>query len=581
MMTQTNSIQPHGQHNPHSQRNQHSTHTRPAHRQDQEPRQELCCKLASDLAVLVDNSSAFADVHFIVENGTKTVYAHACILAARSPYFASCFTQYLGGGADEKTGSSPVLNRLRPIQVELPNLTQRHVQAYMYYLYTGSYQTDLPPKEILPFLQVIDEFQDDDLSAVFADLKADHLLLSDCLETLDLAASKFETSEVYQTLTSRCIDFVLSPKNGDLAWRFIEFDLGEEAILYLFDSDDLEFDELVIWDLMLKRAWIMAKGAERPLSQLKSFASLAELPPLSIGLPKSIRIHDLERLSTEEQGLFTSFLYRLFPTFRFPLLSSDQITDHILMYRRFLDPSLVEHLTDYLHDPTIIAETDPRLSPRAQYVSPKSEIISRTVEKKLLESYLPAHNLVLLYRASRDGFEAARFHQLCDNKGPTLCVVKSTTGEIGGGYTEIGWKSNNPSQLGQASETAEKMDPNAFLFSVRETKPPNLDRSFSSTSSTTLNEEAEHTHSSVSPGLTAEIRRYPVQGIFSNHSVVHDAGFGPCFGDDLIISDNCGSNSRSECIDDAYEKHGPIMGTRYPGGHFRVADYEVFQVTKA
>ena len=45
----------------------------------------------------------------------------------------------------------------------------------------------------------------------------------------------------------------------------------------------------------------------------------------------------------------------------------------------------------------------------------------------------------LLYRASRDGWAASNFHSCCDNKGPTVTVIKSGN-YIFGGYTEQEWK---------------------------------------------------------------------------------------------------------------------------------------------
>ena len=46
----------------------------------------------------------------------------------------------------------------------------------------------------------------------------------------------------------------------------------------------------------------------------------------------------------------------------------------------------------------------------------------------------------LLYRATRDGFEAANFHANCDDKGPTVTIVKSGN-NIFGGFTEMPWQS--------------------------------------------------------------------------------------------------------------------------------------------
>ena len=48
-------------------------------------------------------------------------------------------------------------------------------------------------------------------------------------------------------------------------------------------------------------------------------------------------------------------------------------------------------------------------------------------------------NTNLLYRASRDGWAASNFHSCCDNKGPTVTVVKSGN-YMFGGYTEHQWE---------------------------------------------------------------------------------------------------------------------------------------------
>ena len=44
----------------------------------------------------------------------------------------------------------------------------------------------------------------------------------------------------------------------------------------------------------------------------------------------------------------------------------------------------------------------------------------------------------LLYRASRNGWASSNFHSCCNNKGPTVTVVKSGN-YIFGGYTDQSW----------------------------------------------------------------------------------------------------------------------------------------------
>lgn len=62
----------------------------------------------------------------------------------------------------------------------------------------------------------------------------------------------------------------------------------------------------------------------------------------------------------------------------------------------------------------------------------------------------------LIYRASEHGFASADFHRQCDNSPNTLTIIKTTNGNIFGGYTEAFWDQTN----------SYNADPNAFLFSL-------------------------------------------------------------------------------------------------------------------
>ena len=66
-----------------------------------------------------------------------------------------------------------------------------------------------------------------------------------------------------------------------------------------------------------------------------------------------------------------------------------------------------------------------------------------TNELKQLSDWLSKKKATLLFRATRDGFAAANFHQKCDGKGPTLVIAKSAGGHIFGGYTETAWDSSS------------------------------------------------------------------------------------------------------------------------------------------
>ena len=54
----------------------------------------------------------------------------------------------------------------------------------------------------------------------------------------------------------------------------------------------------------------------------------------------------------------------------------------------------------------------------------------------------------LIYRASEHGYTASSFHECCNDKGPTLVVIKSSEGWIFGGYTTKSWKDDLDDFLG-------------------------------------------------------------------------------------------------------------------------------------
>ena len=49
-------------------------------------------------------------------------------------------------------------------------------------------------------------------------------------------------------------------------------------------------------------------------------------------------------------------------------------------------------------------------------------------------------SMELLYRGTRDGSSSEKFHEKCDNQGPTICLYKNEKGYIFGGYASISWK---------------------------------------------------------------------------------------------------------------------------------------------
>ncbi len=68
-----------------------------------------------------------------------------------------------------------------------------------------------------------------------------------------------------------------------------------------------------------------------------------------------------------------------------------------------------------------------------------SKIIDDMEYDRCLQKWTRCHKWKLLFRASDHEYKAKSFHEFCDDKGPTLVVIKSTSGYIFGGYTTQSW----------------------------------------------------------------------------------------------------------------------------------------------
>ena len=81
------------------------------------------------------------------------------------------------------------------------------------------------------------------------------------------------------------------------------------------------------------------------------------------------------------------------------------------------------------------------LKPKAPKNFEESVILTNEEHRTKLIGWLPQYNKWhLLFRASRDSFKALAFHAKCDDKGPTVNIVKSGN-NVFGGFTRNSWKS--------------------------------------------------------------------------------------------------------------------------------------------
>ena len=105
-----------------------------------------------------------------------------------------------------------------------------------------------------------------------------------------------------------------------------------------------------------------------------------------------------------------------------------------------------------------------------------SKIIKTKEELKLIDDRIKNNdeilkkktiNYKLLYRGTRDGDKVQTFHSKCDNKTPTVTIIKTKKGMRFGGYTEQTW--NDTYGIG-----IWKKDDKSFCFSIELNKIYNI-----------------------------------------------------------------------------------------------------------
>eukprot|EP00347_Sterkiella_histriomuscorum_P002136 403369332 len=110
----------------------------------------------------------------------------------------------------------------------------------------------------------------------------------------------------------------------------------------------------------------------------------------------------------------------------------------------------------------------------AGYYKQYLKLVNQELQKvsySSISAYMRSWNnaeLKLLYQGSRDGFEAKKFHQLCDNQGATIAFILSEYGYTFGGYTSVSW----------SSDGTQKEDRQAFLFQLNQRSIHPIEKNF-------------------------------------------------------------------------------------------------------
>jgi hypothetical protein len=145
----------------------------------------------------------------------------------------------------------------------------------------------------------------------------------------------------------------------------------------------------------------------------------------------------------------------------------------------------------------------------------------------------------LAYQGSRDGFGADKFHLLCDLKGESVAVIKSSNGYLLGGYSSASWDTATKNRQWENA-------PGSFIFTIS------------------------------NPHGIPPTKYLPL--VHPEYTVYHNSDRGPSFGNghDLYVTSGYLGNSCTNFPSSYKDTTGKGKQTFTGSENFTVADIQVF-----
>ncbi|RHZ72428.1 hypothetical protein Glove_242g21 [Diversispora epigaea] len=373
-------------------------------------------KLSQNYTKLLNDK---VEYNVIIEVEDKKQFtAHSNILKCRSPYFCK------------------ELDTINPNENNVKTIIKQDISAQIFdiilkYIYGGIVNLkNIESRIIFDLMLAANKFELEELSK-----KLETTLIEDKASWL-----KSHFSLVYRTifinnnfkdLEKFCNDIVA--KHPSLIFDAEDFtSLQESALVSLLKRDDLQIEEVKIWEYIIK--W-----------------GIAQNPTLPVNLDEWNKDNFLKLKTTLQHCL---------PYIRYFHISGDDVSKKVKPYKKILDKQLWEDLIQHFmsaNQPkkSVILPARTILIPElpARSKEPFSTIISDDHAAEI-SSWIDRKNTTypstnypyefqLILRGSKDGFVPQTFWDMCHGHAGTVVIIKvKGTDEIIGGYNPLMWDNN-------------------------------------------------------------------------------------------------------------------------------------------
>ncbi|RHZ53634.1 hypothetical protein Glove_440g5 [Diversispora epigaea] len=383
-------------------------------------------KLSQDFSELLNDKKEYNVVIKVdKEENMKSFTSHSVVLRYRSTYF----TKELENTTTNENHVKTILK---------PNISTQIFEIILKYIYGGVVNIEnIEPKIIYELMIVSNELEFKELSE-----KLESYLVESKASWLRTHFSRIYHS-VFDSNKFKGLKLFYSyiiTKHPNLIFESEDFtSLQEAALISILENDNLQLEEIKIWDYVIK--WGIAQNSILPTN--------------------------LEEWSEEDFKTLKTTLQRCLPLIRYFHISEKDIWEKLKPYRNILGTQLWDDLNQKFMFPnqqvkslvlpqrvnelisTIINEE--HVAEISSWIDRKSSMYSLT--------NVP-YKFQIILRGSRDGFHPKTFWNMCNGHAGTVVIARvSGTDEILGGYNPLAWDN---------SIEATSMETNdSFIFSLK------------------------------------------------------------------------------------------------------------------
>ncbi|RHZ60977.1 hypothetical protein Glove_350g71 [Diversispora epigaea] len=353
-----------------------------------------------------------------VENKEKSFTAHSNILKYRSPYFRK------------------ELENIQPNKNNIKTIIKSSVSAQIFdiiltYIYGGIVNLEnVETRFIFDLMLAANEFELKELTN-----KLETLLINSKAPWLkthfSLIYRTIFNENSFKNLENYCNNIIA--RHPNIIFENSDFNsLPESALISLIKRDDLQMEEIKIWDYVIK--WGIAQNPTLPTN--------------------------FEEWTRENFLTLKITLQQLISLIRYFHISNAEIVRKIMPYKKILDKQLWKDIVQRMAIPDQPVKSNilPARSVMVTELPPRTEIpkesfsiiiseehaaeISTWIDRKTINystTNIP-YKFELILRGSKDGFAPQTFWNICHGHAKTVVVMKiKGTDEILGGYNPLAW----------------------------------------------------------------------------------------------------------------------------------------------